>query len=71
MKIFKPNKKENTRKLKELSMLEELNELKSQVIQLQREKISLLEQNKQLKIERKEYQSEKPKRKSIRVSKKS
>ena len=71
MKIFKPNKKENTRKLKELSMLEELNELKSQVIQLQREKISLLEQNKQLKKERKEYQSEKPKRKSIRVSKKS
>ena len=66
----KVNKKENTRKLKELAMLEELNELKSQVIQLQREKISLLEQNKKLKKERKEILSEKPKRKSIRIPKK-
>ena len=66
----KVNKKENTRKLKEMAMLEELNELKSQVIQLQREKITLLEQNKQLKKERKEILSEKPKRKSVRVLKK-
>lgn len=57
--MFKSKKKKNTENLIKESLLEELNELKTKVIKLQDEKISLLEQMKKLKQKNKNLLIEK------------